>query len=332
MTLIRRLDMAGAAGAVLLLCLLPVLAPGSYLLNVLTIGLIYGLWAASWDFMSGLTGRANFGFGLFLGLAAYAGAYANTLWGLSPWLSFPLGATVSIVAAVLVGLPTLRLRGPYFALAMLAASVTVQQVTLVMWRYTGGEEGLNDLEPLVESNWAFYYVALAIVLGSTAVLLLLSASRLGKILRAVRGDEAACQAAGLHVVFYKIVSLAISAAFAAVGGVLYAHLQLQVSPQLFSMQIAMTIITMAYVGGLGSIYGPVIAGIVLTLGTELLRPFGAWRLLVYSLLLIVVLFTARDGVVAPAWRRLRGAVSARLWSRRAVPAAPRIVKQGGGGL
>ncbi|SHK11375.1 branched-chain amino acid transport system permease protein [Roseomonas rosea] len=317
----RSIDFGGACLAVAALAALPLLNPGEYLLGVLTLGLIYGIWAAGWDFMSGLTGRANFGYGLFIGLGAYFGGFANTLWRTDPWMGLPIGVGVGVIAALLVGLPTLRLRGPYFALAMLAASVVMERLVLILWRYTGGDEGLNDLDPLVESHVAFYYVALAFLVGSAAILLRLSHSRLGLVLRAIRGDEAACQAAGLDVTFYKIGSLMISAAFGGLGGVLYAHFQLQVSPQLFSMQMAMAIITMAYVGGLGSIYGPVVAAIVLTLATELLRPFGAWRLLVYSILLIIALFLARDGLVAPAWQALRRALS------RGRDAAPEPLRQ-----
>ena len=102
---------------------------------------------------------------------------------------------------------------------------------------------------------------------------------MGLLLRAIRGDEATCQAAGINVTFYKIASLMISAAFAGLGGALYAHYQLQVSPPLFSVVVSITIIIMVYVGGIGSIYGPVRGAILLTLLTEMLRGFGEYRLL-----------------------------------------------------
>ena len=130
-------------------------------------------------------------------------------------------------------------------------------------------------------------------------------SRWGLILRAIRGDEATCLAAGIPITTYKIVSLVISAAFAGLGGALYAHYQLQVSPQLFAVVTSVTIITMVYVGGMGTIYGPVGGALLLTLLTEGLRNFGEWRLMVYSVLLILILFFLPNGFIAPLWKRLR---------------------------
>ena len=112
-------------------------------------------------------------------------------------------------------------------------------------------------------------------------------------------------AAGLPITTYKIISLIISAAFAGLGGALYAHYQLQVSPQLFAVVTSITIITMVYVGGIGTIFGPVGGALLLTLMTEGLRNFGEWRLMIYSVLLILILFYLPNGVVAPIWKKIR---------------------------
>ena len=132
-----------------------------------------------------------------------------------------------------------------------------------------------------------------------------SRSRWGLILRAIRGDEATCLAAGLPITTYKIMSLVISAAFAGLGGALYAHYQLQVSPQLFAVVTSITIITMVYVGGMGTIFGAVGGALLLTVMTEGLRNFGEWRLMVYSLLLIFILFFLPNGIIAPIWQKIR---------------------------
>jgi branched-chain amino acid transport system permease protein len=145
---------------------------------------------------------------------------------------------------------------------------------------------------------------LAILVVTVIVLTLLAHSHWGLLLRAIRGDEATCQAAGINVTFYKIASLAISAAFAGLGGALYAHYQLQVSPPLFSVVVSITVIIMCYVGGIGSIYGAAIAAILLTLLTEMLRGFGEYRLWIYTLTLMLILFFLPNGMIAPFWRRL----------------------------
>jgi branched-chain amino acid transport system permease protein len=303
--LMNRIDLAGAAVFVAVMALLPVLLGNSYLTGVLTVAIIYAIWAVSWDFMSGLTGRENFGHALFIGAGAYTAGFMNTVWGINGWWAIPSAMVVASLFALVVGFPTLRLKGPYFALAMLSASAIMERLMLIFWEHTGGEEGINGIEPLIGSQLGFYYFALAVLVACTLGLVLLARSDWGLILRAIRGDEATCQAAGLNVTWYKIVSLVISAAIAGAGGAMYAQYQLQVSPQVFTVVLSITIITMVYVGGMSSIWGPVGGAILLVMLTELLRDFGEWRLLIYSVTLILILFYLPQGLVAPTWNRLK---------------------------
>ncbi len=303
----RRIALIDVSGAVLLvavLALTPMLVASNYLTGVLTVCAIYGIWAASWDFMSGLTGRENFGHSLFIGAGAYTAGFMATTWFTSPWYSLPASVAVAVAFSIIVGFPTLRLKGPYFALAMLSASAILQRLCLIFWEYTGGEEGLYGLDPLIKNPLQYYWFVLAILIATVAILTVLAQSHWGLLLRAIRGDEATCQAAGINATFYKIASLAISAAFAGLGGALYAHYQLQVSPPLFSVVVSITIIIMVYVGGIGSIYGAAIGAILLTLLTEMLRGFGEYRLWIYTLTLILILFFLPNGLIAPAWRRI----------------------------
>lgn len=301
----RKIDLGGALLFVALMAALPLLFRNAYLTGVLTVAVIYAIWAVSWDFMSGLTGRENFGHSLFIGAGAYTAGFLNTVWGFDGWWSIPAAMIVSSLFALIMGLPTLRLKGPYFALAMLSAAVIMQRLMLIFWEYTGGEEGINGVEPLIESQLGFYYFALAVLVGVTAVLIALARSNWGLILRAIRGDEATCQAAGLNITYYKIASLVISGAVAGAGGAMYAHYQLQVSPALFEVVTSITVITMVYVGGMASIYGPVGGAILLVLLTELLRDFGEWRLMIYSVVLILILFFLPQGFIAPLWERFK---------------------------
>ena len=299
------LSSIGGLVALLLLGVLPTLFTGKYLIGVLTVAAIYGIWAVSWDFMSGLTGRENFGHSLFIGVGAYAAGFLNVHFGVGPWWSLPMSMLVAIMFAVILGFPTLRLKGPYFALAMLSSAVIMQRLMLIFWEYTGGEEGIQDITPLIVNPLHYYWFVLTVLGSITLLLSWIARSRWGLILRAVRGDEATCLAAGLPITTYKIVSLVISAAFAGLGGALYAHYQLQVSPQLFAVVTSITIITMVYVGGMGTIFGPVGGALLLTVMTEGLRDFGEWRLMIYSLLLIFILFFLPNGIIAPIWQKMR---------------------------
>jgi branched-chain amino acid transport system permease protein len=302
---IANIDWIGAVAACGLLAAVPLISASSYIIGIMTVALCYGMWAASWDFMSGLTGRENFGHSLFIGAGAYTAGFLNVNFGVAPWWSLLAAPPVAVLFSIVIGLPTLRLKGPYFALAMLSGAAVMQQFTIIFSSYTGGQDGLNGLDPILDSPLAYYYLTLGFLIAATVLLKLLANSSWGIILRAIRGDEATCQAAGIDVTFYKMASLMISAAVAGLGGALYAHYQLQVGPDLFAVVLSINIIIMVYVGGIGSIYGPVGGAIFLNVLTEALRGVSEYRLWVYTLVLIVILFLLPQGLIAPLWRRIR---------------------------
>ena len=143
----KRIDLAGAAGFVAFMAVLPLVFGGNYLIGVLTVSVIYGIWAVSWDFMSGLTGRENFGHSLFIGVGAYTAGFLNTTLRLQRLVE-PAGGDGHGRgrSRCSIGLPTLRLKGPYFALAMLSGAVIMQRLMLIFWEHTGGEEGINGID------------------------------------------------------------------------------------------------------------------------------------------------------------------------------------------
>jgi len=306
---LSKTDVIAAAVVVALLALAPFVG-SRYIVGIMTVALCYAIWATSWDFMSGLTGRENFGHALFIGTGAYTAGFLNVSFGLSPWWGFPAAAIVAVLFSLVIGIPTLQLRGPYCALAMLSGAVVMQKLSIIFSEVTGGQDGLNGLSPMLRSQVSAYYFTLAALVVTVIVLKSVALSPWGTILRAIRGDEATCQAAGINVNFYKISALMISAAFAGFGGALYANYQLQVGPDLFDVALSINIIIMVYVGGMGSIYGAV-GGALLLIGlTEGRRSFSEYRLWVYTLILIFILFFIPNGVIAPAWVRLRA------WIRR----------------
>jgi len=305
------IDGIGAAVVVAALSAVPVITGSNYLVVVLTVALCNAMWAASWDFMSGLTGRENFGHALFIGSGAYTAGFLNTSFGLNPWWSLPSSAIVAVLFSLVIGIPTLRLRGPYFALAMLSGATVMQSLTIIFSEVTGGQDGLNGIFPILDSEKAYYYLTLAIAIATVVVLKSIALSPWGTILRAIRGDEATCQAAGINVNFYKITALMISAAFAGLGGALYAHALLQVGPDLFAVVLSINTIILVYIGGMGTIYGPAGAALIFSLLIEKLRFLSEYRLWVYTLILMVILFFLPKGLVAPAWAWLRERLAGR---------------------
>ncbi|HJT07518.1 MAG TPA: branched-chain amino acid ABC transporter permease [Stellaceae bacterium] len=311
------IDGIGAAVVIAVLSAVPLVAGSNYLVVVLTVALCNAMWAASWDFMSGLTGRENFGHALFIGSGAYTAGFLNTSFGLNPWWSLPSAPIVAVLFSLVIGIPTLRLRGPYFALAMLSGATVMQSLTIIFSEVTGGQDGLNGIFPILDSETAYYYLTLAIAVLTVVLLKIIALSPWGTILRAIRGDEATCQAAGINVSFYKITALMISAAFAGLGGALYAHALLQVGPDLFAVVLSINTIILVYIGGMGTIYGPAGAALIFGLLIEKLRFLSEYRLWVYTLILIVILFFLPKGLVAPAWAWLRQRLAGRRPEKRA---------------
>lgn len=303
------LERISGSQAVVLLAMLAMLAlaplfSGSYMVGILTVALIYVIWAMSWDFFTGLSGRENFGYQLFIGVGAYTTGFLDVNLGLSPWLGLVAAVVMATLVGVAIGFPTLRLRGPYFALATLAAAEITQHMLIILWGITGGEDGLYGLTPLFFEPLQLYYFVLAAAIVSAAILIALTRSRWGMLLRAIRGDEASCQAAGINVTFYKIAGLSVSAASAGMGGALYASYQMHVGPNTMSVMLLISIVSMVYVGGLSTVYGAIGGAILLSLLGELLRGAGEFRLLIYALVLIFVIFFLRRGLIAPLWQKL----------------------------
>lgn len=289
--------------AIALLLAVPLASRSDYLLGVLIVSAIFAVFASSWDFMSGQTGRENFGHALFIGAGAYSAGFLNLELGLPPIVTIPLGGAVALIFAIVIGLPTLRLTGPYFAVATLVASSIMERLTLVLWETTGGEEGLTGVAPLAPNIVARYYVALGFLAVTAGILVILARSRWGLILRAIRGDEAAAQAAGTNTTLHKMGALLVSAFVAGMAGAVYAHYQQSVGPHVFGVILTVTIITMAYVGGIGTIYGAIAGAFLLTIMTEGLRQFGEYRLLVYTIFLIAIIRFLPDGLLLPIFRR-----------------------------
>ena len=175
---LTKTDVIGAIVVIALLSVVPFVG-SRYIVGIMTIALCYAIWATSWDFMSGLTGRENFGHALFIGTGAYTAGFLNVSFGLSPWWGFPAAAIVAVLFSLVIGIPTLRLRGPYFALAMLSGAVVMQKLSIIFSDTTGGQDGLNGLSPMLRSQVSAYYFTLAALIVTVIVLKFIALSPWG---------------------------------------------------------------------------------------------------------------------------------------------------------
>lgn len=303
----RYIGLAAAIGG---LALVPLWVSNPYVLSVLTLAALYAIFASSWDILSGYIGQLNFGHAVFFG----AGAYATGFLGphLPPVLVFPAGAAAAVAFAFLVGLPCLKLRGPYLSLTTLVFPLILERLAFTFRDVTGGEYGITVVSPL--SALGLYYAALGLLLTTLGVLLAVADSRIGRTFRAIGDDDQAAMAAGVNTTRFKLGAFVLGAGLAGLGGVLYAYHLRHVGPEIFGLFTSFSIVIMGIVGGMGTILGPALGAYFLTLLGESLREVETYRLLIYSavMILCVMLFPQGLWSLGGALRRLApGAAAAR---------------------
>ena len=273
-------------------------------------------------YTSGFLGQLVLGHAGFMSVGAYAAALFTMYSGLPTMASFPLalliGGIVAAAFGVIIGVPALRLKGDYLAILTLGFGEIIR-VLILATPFTGGAAGLSGI-PLLTT---FTYVFIVAIL-TVAVIFAFIHSRHGRAVIAIREDEIAAEAAGIHTTYYKLLAFVLAAFFAGIAGGLYAHHIGVLDPSKFDFNYSVEILIMVVLGGMGSITGSVVAAIVLTLLPELLRGFSEYRMLIYSIILICVMLFKPSGLLgqheldvykrqAPSMARLQ-AISVEKWT------------------
>jgi branched-chain amino acid transport system ATP-binding protein/branched-chain amino acid transport system permease protein len=302
------------AGFALAIMVVSLLVTSSYYQLVLTQVLLWAVLSLAWNILSGYSGYFSFGHAAYWGLGAYTVALGMLYLDLTPWISIPLCAVVGVVAAALIGYPTFRLRGHYFALAMLAYPLA----TLYVFQWLGYQEVTL---PMKREAPVFYmqfadpraYVGLALILLIAAMLISrrVENSRFGMSLLAIKQNEPAAEAAGIDTWLWKMRAIMLSGALAAMAGGLYAVVLLVVTPEtVFGMLVSAQPLILALFGGVGSLWGPVIGAIVLVplaevLNAELGDVLPGIQGVVYGVAIIAIILYAPEGVYWRLMDRLR---------------------------
>jgi len=281
---------------VLVLLLLPLLSSDSYLLRILVLTSIFAIFAASWDLLSGYTGQLNFGHALFFGVGAYGAAMLNLHAHIPPWGSIPLGAAAAVVAGLIVGIPSLRLRGTYLSLTTLAFPIVLMGLVFAFPDFTGGELGVSGIARLAKTRVGDYYVAVLIMLGLCFLMWKITDSNTGIIFHAIREDEVAVRAAGINTTRYKLLAFSLSGFFAGIAGGLYAHFMRIAGPSTLEVSLSFTVVIWAIFGGVVTIYGPIGAVFLLFPLLEFLRIVQDYRMLMFAGVVLVILLYMPDGL------------------------------------
>jgi ABC-type branched-subunit amino acid transport system ATPase component/ABC-type branched-subunit amino acid transport system permease subunit len=302
------------------------LLQNSYYQLMMTLVLVWACFGLSWNLFSGYTGLVSFGHAAFFGIGAYTTALGQIHFDLSPWLLIPLVGLLGGLAGLLIGLPTFRLRGVYFALAMLAYPLALlyvfewlgyQEVTLPMKREAAGRY-MQFADQRI-----YVLIALVLLIAIVIVTRAVERSRFGMALIALKQNEAAAEAAGIDTFAWKLRAIAVSGAIAGVIGAFYAVVLLVVTPvSVFGMLVSAQALTVTMFGGVGTVWGPVIGAAILipvaeTLHAELGARLPGIQGVIFGLAIVVVILAAPEGVF---WR-LRDLVH-RWRAARAVAPAP----------
>ncbi|MDZ7761710.1 MAG: branched-chain amino acid ABC transporter permease [Desulfovermiculus sp.] len=276
---------------------LPLITDNFYYLSVATTAFIYIIFATSWDVFAGYAHLMNFGHALFVGIAGYITAYLDMAYHLPPVFVVLMCFLSCGLLGIFIGFVTLRHRGPYFAMMTIAFGAVAHESTIMFSDYTGGEEGISGISSLTSSWTGDYYAILLTMLVVFLVLLLYTRSRYGLLLKAIHQNEDAVAASGINVSLTKIYSYSLSGAICGVGGSLFAYSFMHVGPTSFEQVLSTTIIIMAMVGGMGTIIGPFFGATLLTLLNEALRELSDYRLLIYTILVVFIIYFAPKGLI-----------------------------------
>ena len=251
--------------------------------------------AVSLNLVCGFMGQLALGHAGFMSVGAYAAALFTMKSGLPEAVAFPLallvGGIVAAIVGVVIGIPALRMRGDYLAIITLGFGEIIRVVANAL-PITGGAKGLSGIPASTNFSYAYWVMILSVF-----VIFAFIKSRHGRAVLSIREDEIAAEASGIRTTYYKMMAFVLAAFFAGIAGGLYAHHVGVLSPTKFDFNYSVEFLVMVVLGGMGSITGSIIAAIVLTILPEALRGFEDYRMLLYSLVLIVMMLFRPTGLL-----------------------------------
>ena len=298
------------------LFLIPIIIGGfSFNLKLIILSLIYAVLVSNWDLTLGYTGIFNFAHGAFFAIGAYTSGilagggmppYVKPVFHVSPWLALLAGGVVASVSSLIIALPSLRLRGIYFALFAFGFQQTLYSVILVNPNYlTGGSQGLTHIPNLQLGPISFggiestpdYYLILCIFLASTFFLYKIIHSKIGMAFVALRDSEVYAMSRGIDPYKYKTLSVLISAFFTGIVGAFYAHYLGVISIEILGWGFISLGLSILILGGVGTFFGPIIASFIMTFISEHVRGFFAYRPVIIATILVVVMVLRPSGIL-----------------------------------
>ncbi len=286
----------------LFLIILPVFL-NDYYRDIMTLTCIYIVLALGLNIIVGQTGLLNLGYVAFYAIGAYTYAILSTKYGLSFWPGLGAGAAMAAVFAVVLGSPTLRLRGDYFAIVTLGLG-EITRIILNNWdSMTGGPNGISQVgRPVLagyvlHTTFDFYYLILLMTVGTVFAMKRIMSSRIGRAWIAIREDEIAAEAMGINTFRLKLLAFVLGSAWAGLTGVFFAAKMAFVSPESFTFFESVMILCMVVLGGMGSIPGIILGALLLITLPEVFRDFQDYRMLAFGAALVLMMVFRPQGLL-----------------------------------
>jgi branched-chain amino acid transport system permease protein len=276
---------------------LPLITQNPYVIRIVILTSIFAILAASWDLLSGFTGQMNFGHALFFGVGAYTSAILNINVHIPPWGSVPIGAVAAVLAGLIIGIPSLRLKHTYLALTTLAFPIILLGIIFALPDLTGGELGISGLDRFTNSLLGNYYLHIVIMLVLCTIMWKITDSNTGIIFHAIREDELAVKASGINTTRYKLLAFCLSGLFAGLSGGLYAHYMRIAGPSTLEVSMSFSVVIWAVFGGMVTIYGPVAAVFILFPLMEFVRFWPEYRTMIFAAVVLLILLYMPEGLI-----------------------------------
>lgn len=281
----------GAAVLVFVL-VFPFIVSKAYHMHIALMIGIHILLALSLNLVTGYCGQLSIGHAAFYGVGAYTSALLTLTFPIPFWVAFFIAAIVSAFFGLLLGLPTLRLKGAYLVISTLGFGEIIRLILLNWIDVTRGPMGITGIKApdsifgLDFANKTNYYYLMVLIIAIVLILMrLVTNSRTGRAWIAIREDQLAAEVMGIHLAKYKLIAFVASAFVAGFTGSLYAHYVRFISPDTFVLSESIAVVIMVLIGGMGTLVGPIIGAIGITYLLEALRDLGQWRMVLYGLIL-----------------------------------------------
>jgi branched-chain amino acid transport system permease protein len=292
------------------LVIVPIFIQRPFTVNVLILCLIWSIMGIGWNFIGGYTGQVSNGHALYFAIGAYTGALLLKWFSITPWISMWIGAAVSALVAFVIGMPLLRLSGHYFAIATMAI-VESARIIFLNWGLIGGATGVSFLEKIMSSFFTlqfvakhpFYYVCLIFFALMVLLSKALENTRFGFYCQAIKANPESAQSVGINTTNYKSIAYMLSAAVVSIGGALYAQYIQYIDPMmLLPLSTSMLIVLVCVMGGIGTVWGPVLGAFLMTFINEYSRSLfvhiNGMNFVVYGVLVILIVLFLPKGLLS----------------------------------